>query len=240
MGERSLRARLSLVHARKLHVGEASSSATEQHLQRIDAEEQHDGANDQQRCDAHAAFAADRNAEPAPALAHGERKAAAILPAAVLDVLAFAIAFIVAHGAFHPWTVEAWVPRDLSSLILHRDRGRTRSSAASLRVRAPIAARVGQRTPKLCSLRPGVLPHCSVRVRATAYSRGMLEKFRPVRRWHKACSGRVVRSRCRTCTVGCYGWLDGCRGPQPDRSYDLSPRGTRVCCVHSCRSVPSR
>src|SRR6185295_13877823 len=73
------------------HPGDAVAAAQE--LQRVDAEHQADDADDDKRADAQAA-AAERNRDAAAAREH----AAATLAAAILDVLAFPVAFAVSHG----------------------------------------------------------------------------------------------------------------------------------------------
>ena len=70
------------------------AARAEQHVERIDAHEHHQRANDQQRRDAEPATASDRN----PHSAAGKSEAAAIFAAAIFNVGTFTVVLVVAHG----------------------------------------------------------------------------------------------------------------------------------------------
>ena len=75
------------------HIDGSAATGVHQNVERIDAEEQHDGANDQHRRQAKATTA-DGNLNAT----HAARKIAAVFAAAVFHVTALAIIFIIAHG----------------------------------------------------------------------------------------------------------------------------------------------
>ncbi len=110
----------------------------EQHIERVDAHEQHQGSEDQQRRDAHPA-AADRDLN---ATARELEAATTVLATAIFDVVALTVVLVVAHGGPSKFDecVAVRAARPMTARTAQRQRfhtaranGQHKASAAFLR-----------------------------------------------------------------------------------------------------------